>query len=286
MFSGETMADVELETAERIEGLRAEAKAAMSAVSALAEALEPYVDEKSEFWWVARAQSDPRCAEVLGTLRDVVAEFKDVGKYHRMADEELLTLDDVKELTADFVAAYPHWETVVERVGGLGFGLAEGEASSLAQSRPMENYCSPMRAEAGGASQATRRVRAAEPAVLGEPVDDLPWQEALTSALLLFRRYEQGLAELGTPLLWDERVRRLREAFDHYTGRLEEIPPFLWARLVRDALFVPHSDPYRAANELVESAGEAVDLEALAEAHEVDVEVLRVLVDERVALAR
>jgi hypothetical protein len=275
LFTGAPMADVAEATAERIEGLRSEAKASMSAVSALAEALEPYVDENSEFWWVARAQSDPRCAEVLGTLRSVVAEFKDVERYHRMADEELLSLDDVKELTEDFIAAYPHWETVVERVGGIRPGLAAGEASSLAQTRPLEGYGSPMRAEVSSGTALPRRVRAAEPATLGEPVADLPWQEALTAALLLFRRYEQGRAESGAPLAWDERVRRLREVFDHYAGPLDDVPPFLWARLYRDALFVPHSAPYRAVSELLAADSPPVDLEGVAESYGVEVEVLR-----------
>ena len=270
------MVDVEIETAERIEGLRAEAKASMSAVSGLAEALAPYVDEQGEFWWLAQAQSDPRCAEVMATLRDVVEEFKDVEKYHRMADEQLLTLDEVKELTAEFMAAYPHWETVVERVGGLRFGLGADEASSLAQTRPLENYGSPMRVEAGTTTAASGRVRAV-PTALGEPVDDLPWQEALTSALLLFRRYEQGLAEAGTPLEWEQRVRRLQDVHDHYARQLDDAPGFLWTRLFRDALFVPHSAPYRAVTELLDVEGEAaeVDLDRVAEVHGVDVEVLR-----------
>jgi hypothetical protein len=207
-----------------------------------------YLDERSEYWWVTRAQSDPRCAEVLETLRGVVEEFRDVEKYHRMADEELLTLDDVKDLTARFVAAYPHWETVVERVGGLRPGL-EGEASHLGAMRPMEGYGSPLRADAERAGTVARRARATEPATLGEPVADLPWQEALTSSLLLFRRYEQGLAEAGAPLRWDDRVRRLQEIYDHYAGQLDEVPAFLWSRLFRDALLVPHSDPYRAVSE-------------------------------------
>ncbi|HEX2048017.1 MAG TPA: hypothetical protein VHF27_09640 [Acidimicrobiales bacterium] len=248
LFDGEPTADVEIETAERIEGLRVEAKASMSAVSALAEALAPYLDENSEYWWVTRAQSDPRCADVLETLRGVVDEFRDVEKYHRMADEELLTLDDVKDLTARFVAAYPHWETVVQRVGGLRPGL-ESEASSLGAMRPLEGYGSPLRPDAERTTTVAGRARATEPAVLGEPVADLPWQEALTSALLLFRRYEQGLAEAGAPLAWDDRLLRLQEIYDHYAGQLDEVPSFLWTRLFRDALFVPHSGPYRAVSE-------------------------------------
>lgn len=279
LFSGQPMADVELETAERIEGLRAEAKASMSAVSALAEALAPFVDESGEFWWLAKAQEDPRCAEVLATLRGVVEEFKDVASYHRMADEQLLTLDDVKELTAEFMAAYPHWETVVEKVGGLRFGLAEGQASKLAETRPLENYGSPMRAEASSTAVGTRRLRATEPSALGEPIDDLPWQEALTSSLLLFRRYEQGVAEQGGALRWDDRLRRLHAVYDHYAGALVDPPRLLWARLFRDALFVPHSGPYRALTELIEADDAGADLAHLASVHDVDPEVLRLAAD-------
>jgi len=283
LFTGETMADVEIETAERIEGLRAEAKASMSAVSSLAEALAPYVDAQGEFWWVAQAQSDPRCAEVLATLRDVVEEFKDVEKFHRMADEQLLTLDEVKDLTAEFMAAYPHWETVVERVGGLRFGLGADETSSLAQTRPLEGYGSPMRVQAGTTVAAAGRVRASVPSALGEPVDDLPWQEALTSALLLFRRYEQGLAEAGTPIEWEQRVRRLHDVYDHYSRALDQAPANLWARLYRDALFVPHSAPYRAVTELLGGDGDEVDVDRLADEHGVDPEVLRQALDGVVA---
>jgi len=284
LFTGAPMADVEIETAERIEGLRAEAKASMSAVSSLAEALAPYVDTEGEFWWLAQAQSDPRCAEVLGTLRDVVDEFKNVEKFHRMADEQLLSLDEVKELTAEFMAAYPHWETVVERVGGLRFGLGADETSSLAQTRPLEGYGSPMRVEAGTTGAASRRVRAAVPSALGEPVDDLPWQEALTSSLLLFRRYEQGLGEAGAPLEWDDRVRRLHDIHDHYARALDSVPPFLWTRLYRDALFVPHSAPYRAVTALLDGGADAgVDVDRLAGEHGVDADVLRAAIDGVVA---
>jgi hypothetical protein len=275
LFSGEPMADVELETAERIEGLRAEAKASMSAVSGLAEALAPFLDDTGEFWWVAQAQSDPRCAEMLGTLRDVVEEFRDVQRYHRMADEQLLTLDDVKALTADFVAAYPHWETIVERVGGLR--PSRGEARTLVSTRPFENYGSPMRADTVAVTTAPVRARAGEPGTLGEPVADLPWQEVLTSALLLFRRYEQGLAETGTLLDWDARVAHLRRAYDHYAGDLEEVPAFLWARLFRDALLVPHSPAYRAVSAIVdggvvtfEGLPSGADLDRLAGEHGVE----------------
>jgi hypothetical protein len=109
-----------------------------------------------------------------------------------------------------------------------------------------------LRADAERAGTVARRARATEPATLGEPVADLPWQEALTSSLLLFRRYEQGLAEAGAPLRWDDRVRRLQDIYDHYAAQLDEVPAFLWSRLFRDALFVPHSDAYRAASDQLE----------------------------------
>ena len=278
LYTGEPMADVEIETAERIQGLRAEAKASMSAVSGLAEALAPFVDESGEFWWVAQAQDDPRCAEVLDTLRGVVEEFKDVEKYHRMADEQLLTLDEVKELTAEFMAAYPHWETVVEKVGGLGLGVSEDETSKLAQTRPLEGYGSPLRTETTRTTVTSGRARAAAPSALGEPIDDLPWQESLTSALLLFRRYEQGVAEQGGPLTRDDRLRRLHAVYDHYAAGLDDPPRFLWARLFRDALFVPHSATYRALTELIEGGDGEIDLEGVAAAHGVDVEMLQLAV--------
>jgi hypothetical protein len=173
------------------------------------------------------------------------------------------------------MAAYPHWETVVEKVGGLRLGLAEDQTSKLAQTRPLENYGSPVRAEASVSTSGSGRVRATEPSALGEPVDDLPWQETLTSALLLFRRYEQGVAEHGGALSWDDRLRRLHAVFDHYAAGLDDPPRYLWARLFRDALFVPHSAAYRAITELIEAGDDGADLERLAGAHGVDVEVLR-----------
>jgi hypothetical protein len=192
-----------------------------------------------------------------------------------MADDQLLTLDDVKELTAEFMAAYPHWETVVERVGGLGFALGTEETSKLAQTRPLENYGSPQRMEASRSGMAARRLRATEPATLGEPLADLPWQEALTSALLLFRRYEQGVAEQGGALEWGERVRRLHAVYEHYCAGLEDAPAFLWARLFRDALFVPHSAGYRALTEIIEGTDAGVGVDRLADAYEVDPDLLR-----------
>jgi hypothetical protein len=149
------------------------------------------------------------------------------------------------------------------------------ETSKLARTRPLENYGSPQRMEASRSAMATRRLRATEPSTLGEPVADLPWQEALTSALLLFRRYEQGVAEQGGALEWCDRLRRLHAVYDHYCAGLDDAPRFLWARLFRDALFVPHSGGYRALTEIIEGTAEGADVEGLAEAYEVDPDLLR-----------
>lgn len=243
--------EVEEATAARIQGLNDEAKASMAAVSGFAAALEPYLDEASEFWWLAQAQNDPRCAELLGTLREVVEQFKDVEKYHRSADEKLLDLEDVKELTAEFVAAYPHWETVVERVGGRPSG-GSWTASDPATAGPREDYGSPLRQGGQAASRASGRTAWVEPPLSGDPFAEPPWQDVLTSSLLLFRRYESGAAERETWLEWDERVRRLRSAYEHYAAGVVDVPPFVWTTLFRDALFVPRSAPHGAVTELLE----------------------------------
>ena len=242
--------DVEAETSERIEGLRAEAKASMAAVSGFASGMEPYVDEKSEFWWLARAQSDPRCAEVLATLRGVVHEFKDVEKYHRLADEKLLGLDDVKELTAQFVAAYPHWETVVERVGGIRGETGPGAAGALTAG-PREDYGSGLREGVASVPSYAGTAVVAEPPSPFEPVEQAPWEDVLASSLLLFRRYERGRADQDEVLGWAERVARLRSIYDHYATPAPDLPAFVWTRLYRDALLIPHSAPYRAVTQLL-----------------------------------
>jgi hypothetical protein len=261
-------ADVEAETAARIDGLRAEAKAAMAAVSGFAEAMEPYVDGTGEFWWLTRAERDPRCAEVLATLRSVVHEFKDVEKYHRMADEKLLGLEEVKELTDQFLAAYPHWETVVARVGGIE---SRGDLAELvATGTRREDYGSPLRDDSA-VRTATARTWAAEPPLPFEAVDVPAWQDVLTSSLLLFRRYEQGRADQDEWLGWDERVARLREIFEHYAAGVPGLPDVVWPTLFRDALLVPHSPPYRAVTELLEGTGEP---ERVAERYGVDAELV------------
>jgi hypothetical protein len=262
-------AEVEAETSERIDGLRAEAKASMAAVSGFAAAMEPYVDDTSEFWWLARAQSDPRCAEVLATLRSVVHEFKDVEKYHRLADEKLLRLEDVKELTEQFMAAYPHWETVVERLGGVRGKGEPGELAAFAAA-PREGYGSPLRADAGVRTAATH-TSPVEPPAPFEVVDVPAWQEVLTSSLLLFRRYERGLADQDASLEWDERVARLRDIYDHYAECVPDLPDFVWPTLFRDALLVPHSRPYQAVTELLDG-DEPMD--RVAEKYGVDADLL------------
>ena len=81
------------------------------------------------------------------------------------------------------------------------------------------------------------------------------------------------MAEQGGALQWGERVRRLHAVYDHYCAGLDDAPASLWARLYRDALFVPHSGGYRALTEIIES-GE-VDIDRLAEVYEVDPDLLR-----------
>src|SRR5205085_8576412 len=123
------------------------------------------------------------------TLRSVVNEFKDGEKYHRQADEKLLGLDDVKELTAQFVVAYPHWETVVERVGGIR-GERGTEYDEALTTGPREGYGSGLREGAAAAPSFVRTPVVAESPSPFEPVEEPPWEEVLASSLLLFRRYE------------------------------------------------------------------------------------------------
>lgn len=263
--------EVVADTAQRIAGRRAEAKAAISAVSGFATTVEPYLDGTDEFWWLAQAQEDPRCAEVLETLKSVVAEYEDVQKYHRMADERLLDLADVEQLTGDFMAAYPHWETVVAHVaGGRPTGAAGPATTTFA---PREGYGGPQRTEATYAGAVTAGATWVEPPDGGEPADEPPWREVMTASLLLYRRYESGAAAADRWLSWDDRVEQLGRAYDHYAAGVDDLPPFVWSLLFRDALLVPHSPPYRAVTELLNDPQSPPD--ELARRHGVDVEVLR-----------
>jgi len=237
------------ETAGRIAGLRDEAKGAISAVSGFASTLEPYLDGTEEFWWVARAEEDPRCAEVLDALRSVVAEYKDLEKYQGMADEKLLDLADVEELTAEFMAAYPHWQTVVGHVAGGRPTTAATPTATFAG--PREGYGAPLRIEAAAAASVPGSAAWAEPPEAGEPAEEPAWREVVTASLLLYRRYESGSAASDSWLTWDERVGQLRRSYEHYSAGVDDLPPFGWTLLFRDALLVPHSPPYRAVTELV-----------------------------------
>ncbi|HEX6596607.1 MAG TPA: hypothetical protein VF045_06705, partial [Acidimicrobiales bacterium] len=236
-------------TEERISGLRNEAKASISAVSGFASSLEPYLDGTSEFWWLARAQEDPRCAEVLDMLKSVVAQYKDVEKYHGVADEKLLDFEDVEELTAEFMAAYPHWETVVSHVAG---GRPTKAAAPVTTAfGPGEGYGAPLRTERSSASVVPTGATWAEPPDGGEPAEEPPWREVVTASLLLHRRYESGVASGDSWLTWDDRVAQLRRNFAHYAAGVDDVPAFVWTLLFRDALLVPHSPAYRAVSELV-----------------------------------
>ena len=262
--------EVVAETVERIAGLKNEAKGAIAAVSGFASTLEPYLDGTSEFWWLARAQEDPRCAEVLDALESVVAEYKDVGKYHRMADEKLLDFDDVEGLTAEFMAAYPHWETVVSHVAGGRPTTGASPATTVFG--PGEGYGAPLRSEATAATAVPAGATWAEPPDVGEPAEQPPWREVVTASLLLYRRFESGVAAGDSWLTWDDRVEHLRRTYGHYSAGVPELPAFVWTLLFRDALLVPHSAPYRALTELLNDLDQPAP--ALAARYGVDEELL------------
>jgi len=265
--------DVEADTAERIEGLRNEAMANIETVSGFAREIEPYVNgDNREFWWLAQAEDDPRCAALLTTLRTLVADYKDAARHRADAEQKLIGLDEVKDLTARFLAAYPHWETVVEHVSGLGRREA-GELASLAGAQPLENYGSALRTAAQpAAAPAFAGGTSVELSALAEPLDDPPWHEVYLSPLLLFRRYETGQAMGESWLDFDARVTRLRALYDHHAPLVDDVPSFVWTLLYRDALFVPGSAPYRAVTDALSRPG--ADVAAVAAKFGVDERLL------------
>lgn len=240
-----TPEQVEADTAAYIENLRNEAKASIAAVAGFAAALEPYLDESNDYWWLRRAEVDPRYGTMLTKLRGMAAEFKDADKYQRLADEKLLSLEDVKRLTDEFVAAYPHWRTVVEHVGGIsssrtgtGVGGAQFEGYSAMPPAGQERKPSFIRA-------------ATDPPMLVEPTEEPAWREVLFASLSLFRKFEEGRANSDSLMQWDQRVGRLEDIYRHYVEIVDEVPPFVWTRLYRDALLIPHSAPYAAVTRLL-----------------------------------
>ena len=262
LFDGEGPAavpddDALAQTAEHVENLRGEAKARIAEISAFATALEPYIDESSDYWWVELGRQDPRFGEVLGELRAIVANFKDAERHQARADERLLTADDVTELTHDFIVAYPHWKTIVGRFAGAkSLGESPRGAASVS---PFPGYGAYDRSD--GTTSATGRKPSSVhlPSDLPEPDVDPQWQEVFDSAHALYRRYEKGLAAGDRFLEWPQRAERLHEIYRHYVSVLGEVPRFVWARLFRDALLIPWSPAYVALTQLL--AADVWDLE-------------------------
>ncbi len=272
------------QTAEHVENLRGEAKARIAEISAFAAALEPYVDESSDFWWVELARRDRRFGDVLSELRGIVADFKDAERHQARADERLLTAEDVRELTEDFIAAYPRWKTIVERFAG---GKTLGESPrGVASVSPFPGYGAYDHGEGTTSSTERRPATLHLPHDLPEPGVDPHWQEVFDSALALYRRYEKGLAARDRYLEWPERVERLREIYQHYVSTLGDVPAFVWARLFRDALLIPWSPSYLALTQLLaadawtlERGEREAEVERVAAELGADAELLRLALD-------
>ena len=277
---------IEAETEERIDNLRAEAKASIAAVSAFARALEPYADEQNDFWWLQKGKSDPSFRTSLETLMDLVQAYRNPTKYERQAEEKLLRFEDVKDLTDDFIRAYPYWATVVREVGGPQTVREEEKEAPPAPMAPLEAYSGILREQTEGFQGEAGGGRIDESFDFVEPATNPEWQEALNSSLLLFRRYEEGNAEKDSLLQWEQRVQRLRDIYRHYASRVLEMPAFAWPRLFRTALLVPHSRPYRAVGRMLEDGFLALADEekvartsGLAAEYGVDVDLLRQALD-------
>lgn len=275
--------DALAQTAEHVESLRREAKARIAEISAFATALEPYVDESGDYWWIELAHHDARFGAVLSELRSIVADFKDAERYQARADERLLDADDVGELTEDFIAAYPRWKTIVERFAG---GKVLGESPrGVASVSPFPGYGAYDRTE-GTTSSTTRRPANLHLPDLPEPDDDPQWQEVFDSSLALYRRYEKGQAAQDHVLEWPERVDRLRQIYEHYVSLVGEVPGFVWARLFRDALLIPWSPSYVALTQLLaadawrlERDHRHAEVERVATELGADAELLRLALD-------
>ena len=270
MFTGQeqdpdAMAEVLAQSAQYVENLRGEAKARIEEVSSFATALEPYVDENSDAWWVRRGQDDPQFAGLLSELREMVTKFKDVERYTELAEEKLFSVEDVEELSQQFLAAYPHWQTVVQHLGGPEQRPA-ADMAGAASVTPFPGYGSHSpELESEPAQHSRGRSDATvEPLEPNDPLVDPPWREVLASSLLLFRRYEIGRAQADAGLDQSQRIARLREIFEHYRSLVGEVPEFVWTRLYRDALLIPFSLPYQAVTALLSREPEGLDAEGMA----------------------
>jgi hypothetical protein len=250
---GEDHDDGELgtEVAAAIENLRSEAMSCIAAVAAFAATVEQHLDADADSAWLGQAESDPRARQLLETLRTLVRDFKDADRYQRIADERLLELEDVERLTDEFLAAYPHWETVVGHLAGASTSSAT-ERSDITPAGPGEGYGAPLRGT--DHSVEAKDERTGIPAIPLRFVDPAPspaWADALSTSLSLFRRYEKGRAQGDQPLRWDDRLAHLRQVYDSYRALFPDAPATAWTILYRDALFAPHSPPHRAITELL-----------------------------------
>lgn len=61
--------------------------------------------------------------------------------------------------------------------------------------------------------------------------------------------------------------------YDHYAALVGDVPDAVWTTLFRDALFIPHSAPYRAVNRLLQDPG--ADVRRVAEELGVEEGLLR-----------
>jgi hypothetical protein len=243
--------ELRTEVAAAIENLRSEAMSCIAAVAGFAATVEEHLDADADSAWLRQAESNPRARQLLETLRRLVRDFKDADRYQRMADERLLELDDVERLTDEFLAAYPHWETVVGHLAGPSTS-SPPELSDITRAGPGEGYGAPLRATDHSVEATDERTGvSAIPLRFVDPAPSPAWADALSTSLSLFRRYEKGRAQADQPLRWDDRLAQLRQVYDSYRALFPDAPAAAWTILYRDALFAPHSPPYRALTKLL-----------------------------------
>jgi hypothetical protein len=238
---------LQADTEDRINNLRAEAMSTIAAVSGFATALDPYLDESKDFWWLRAAKEDPRYAEVIGELRDTADRYRDAERAQQKALEKLLTVEDVTQLTDEFIRAYPHWRTVVQHV--TGGAISEGKPVGATARFPFEGYAQarPTAEDDRARAMGGRPEFGYEPTVAG-PTTDPAWREIVQATLLLFRKYEHGTALADVYLRWSDRVARLRQIYERHAALAPDLPDFVWTIVYRDALLVPHSAPYLAVS--------------------------------------
>lgn len=273
---------VEAETWARIDGLRGEAKSSIAAVSGFAAELEPHLDEEKPMLAMGKAKNAAAFGELIGEIGAVIQDFKDVEKHHGQAEENLLGFEDVKELTAEYLEAFPRWQRIVEHAAGMRAEQPE-QVTGLAAGGPSEGYGARLRETTASSAAFARGPSAIEDPALVEPMDEPLWREVVTSALLVFRRSEQGSAQRDEPLEWSQRVSGLSRIYDHYvSAQPTQMPDYAWTELFRDALLIPYSAPYLAVNEMLRGEFLSVgarekdeSIEQLARRFDVETELLR-----------